>query len=499
MQRFLLLLCVTSPIFAQCTGASGAPEWNGWGADASNSRFQPEKAAQIPAAQVPNLKLKWAFGFPGVRSVMGQPTVAGGRIFIGMDTGEVYALDESTGAACWTYKAEASVRNIVSGGNAVYFGDRRATVYAVNVKDGKLLWKVKADDHPTALITGGPRLYENKLYVPVASGEEGSGGGANYACCTFRGSVVALDPATGKQIWKTYVIPDEPKQVGTNPNGVARWAPAGGGVWNSPTIDPKRHALYVGTGDSYSEPAAKTTDAIVAMDLDTGKTMWSVQDTENDTWLSACMGGRSGPNCPKTLGPDHDFGSPPILVTLAGGRQLLVAGQKSGNVWAHDPDAKGAVIWRTALVNNTTEFGGKIIWGGAADGQNAYFGLGTGGIAAVQLRDGEKQWFTALQPAAAVAAHTGQDGPLTAIPGIVFSGGWDGVLRALSTTNGRVVWEYNTVQNYQTVNGVAAKGGSMGAPGPVVSGGMLLAPSGYIGVKNGLPGNVVLAFAAPAP
>jgi len=233
----------------------------------------------------------------------------------------------------------------------------------------------------------------------------------------------------------------------------------------------------------------------VAMDLDTGKMLWETQNTENDTWLSACMGGRQGPNCPKTLGPDHDFGSPPMLVTLAGGRQLLVAGQKSGNVWAHDPDAKGAVVWRTALVNNTSEFGGKIIWGGASDGQNAYFGLGIGGVASVQLRDGEKRWFNPLPPAAAVAQHSGEDGPITAIPGVVFSGGWDGVIRALAASDGKVVWEFNTVQDIKTVNGVAGKGGSMGAPGPVVAGGMLFVPSGYAGVKNGLTGNVLLVFA----
>jgi len=339
-------------------------------------------------------------------------------------------------------------------------------------------------------------VFEGRVYVPVASGEEGAGGQAAYACCTFRGSVVALNAATGKQIWKTYTIAEEPKAAGKNTNGTQRWAPAGAGVWNSPTIDVKRRALYIGTGDAYTEPAAKTTDSIMAMDLDTGKILWSVQDTENDAWLAGCNGPVFPENCPKNMGPDHDFGSPPILKALPSGRTLLIAGQKSGNVWAHDPDQKGAVVWRTALVNNTTQFGGKIIWGGAADDQAAYFGLGTGGIASVQLKDGEKKWFTALQPAPAVAAHGGQDGPLTAIPGIVFSGGWDGVLRALSAADGHVAWEYNTVQEFKTVNGVAAKGGSMGAAGTVVAGGMLFVPSGYIGVKNGLPGNVLLMFSA---
>jgi polyvinyl alcohol dehydrogenase (cytochrome) len=509
LRSFLLSTLSIGCLFAQCPANASfsvltGPSWNGWGHDDFNARFQPADGAGISAAQVPQLKLKWAFGFPGVRSVLGQPSVVGGRVYIGVDTGMVYSLDANTGCTYWSYKAEAGVRTaitvalVTSTRYAAVFGDLKANVYAVDASTGEPVWKVRVDDHSSARITGAPRVAGGRIYVPVASGEEGGGGNANYACCTFRGSVVALDLATGKQIWKTYTIGDAPKQVGKNANGVLRWAPAGGGVWNSPTIDSERHSLYIGTGDAYTSPAPDTTDAIMAMNLDSGKILWSVQDTAKDAWLAGCNGAKLPENCPPDLGPDHDFGSPPILKTLPDGRTLLIAGQKSGNVWAHDPDNKGAVVWKTALVANTTEFGGKIIWGGAADGQNAYFGLGTGGVAAVQLRDGEKQWFTALPPSAAMVSHTGQDGPLTAIPGVVFSGGWDGVLRALSTSNGRVSWEYNTVQDYQTVNGVAGKGGSMGAPGPVVAGGILFVPSGYIGVKNGMPGNVLLAFSAPA-
>lgn len=479
--------------------ASG-PAWNGWGADTSNSRFQSSTAG-INAAQAPRLKLKWAFGFPGASSVFGQPSVTGGRVFLGVDTGFVYSLDAATGCVHWSYEAESGVRTAITvarAGNrvAAYFGDMKASAYAVDADTGELIWKTKVEDHPTARITGAPQLFEGRLYVPVASSEEGAGGNPRYPCCSFRGSVVALDAATGKQIWKTYVIEETPKQIGTTAGGTQHWAPAGGGVWSAPTIDPKRRVLYATTGDAYTEPAAKTTDSIVAMNLDTGKIEWTAQGTANDAWLAGCVNGKPVGNCPEHLGPDQDFSASTILKTLPDGHRILVAGQKSGNVWAFDPDDNGKVVWKTAITNNTTEFGGKIVWGGAADDQNAYFGLGPGGIAAVQLRDGERKWFAPLEPAPAMARHAGQDGPLTTIPGVVFSGGWDGVLRALSSADGHVIWEYNTVHDYDTVNGVPAKGGSMGAAGPIVVGGTLFTGSGYIGVKNGMPGNVLLAFSA---
>jgi polyvinyl alcohol dehydrogenase (cytochrome) len=480
---------------SRLTDPGSAPAWNGWGVDTSNTRFQTEKTAGLTAAQVPKLKLKWAFGFPGVSSVFGQPSIAGGRVFLGVDTGYVYSLDAATGCVHWSFEAGAGVRTAITVAritktrSTAFFGDMKASVYAVDADTGELIWKVRVEDHPTARITGAPKLFEGRLYVPVASGEEGAGGNPRYPCCTFRGSVVALDAATGRQIWKTYVITDVPQPTGPN-----RFGPAGGGVWSSPTIDPKRHVLYATTGDAYTEPAAKTTDSIMAMDLDSGKIQWIARGTENDAWLAGCSAKNPTGNCPANLGPDQDFSASPILKTLPNGRRILVAGQKSGNVWAYDPDKNGAVVWKTALTSNTTEFGGKIVWGGAADDQAAYFGLGTGGIAAVQLKEGERKWFTPLEPAPAMARHAGQDGPLTAIPGVVFSGGWDGVLRALSASDGHVIWEYNTVHEFDTVNGVGAKGGSMGAAGPVIVGGTLFTGSGYIGVKSGMPGNVLLAF-----
>ncbi len=485
--------CASNPLV---NDIGSTPSWNGWGADSANTRYQTASAAGLTALSIPKLSLKWAFGFPGARAVSGQPAVAGGRVFVSSDNGYVYSLETATGCVYWSFHADAAVRSAVvverpgaGKAYAVFFGDARANAYAVDATTGVQVWKTHVEEHPTARITGGVRAFEGRIYVPVASGEEGSGGAASYACCTFRGSVVALDAETGHQVWKTYTIPEEPKPTTKNAAGTQLFAPSGAAVWNSPTIDAKRRALYVGTGNAYSAPASATTDSLIAMDLDTGKILWNVQETENDVWLSTCIQ-NPRPGC----GPDHDFGSPPMMRTLPDGATILVAGQKSGNVWAHDPDRKGAVVWKTPLVSNTSEFGGKIVWGGTADDENAYFGLGPGGIAAVQLRDGQKKWFTPLEPPPGAPARPGQEGALSAIPGAVISGGWDGMLRILSSADGHVLWEYNTIRDFKTTNGVTAKGGSMGAPGPVIAGGLLFVPSGYIGVRNGSPGNVLLVF-----
>jgi polyvinyl alcohol dehydrogenase (cytochrome) len=494
----------------QCPGnspignLSAKPLWNGWGNDISNDRFQPAKAAGLTAEQVPNLKLKWAFGFPGADEVYGQPTVAGGRVFLGVDTGAVYSIDAESGCVYWSYQADAGVRTAISIGPVkgkgpakygVYFGDIRANVYMLDAATGKEIWKVKVEDHPVAKITGAPMLYEDRLYVPVSSQEERSAGYSTvYPCCTFRGSVVALDAMNGHTIWKTYPVQDPPKPTTKNSNGVQQYGPNGGAVWNTPTIDVKAHALYIGTGDAYTKPVSKNTDAIMALDLKTGKIMWSVQDTENDAWLSGCGGEIKSENClsPAEIGPDYDFGASPILKTLPNGHRILVAGQKSGMVWGHDPDRDGMVVWKAQLVQKLAL--GMITFGGAADDQNAYFGLRTGGVAAVQMDTGAQKWFTAVPPPPGPGPK-GENAAITAIPGAIFSGGWDGMLRAFSTADGHLLWEYNMVRSYETVNHVPAKGGSMAAPGPTVAGGMLFVGSGYL-FGAGTPGNALLVFSA---
>jgi polyvinyl alcohol dehydrogenase (cytochrome) len=495
--------CATSPDLGD---PLAGPAWNGWGADVANTRFQPAKAAGLSVSDVPQLKLKWAFGFPNGVHAYGQPTIAGGRVFVGSDTSFVYSLDARTGCIYWSYLAQTGVRTAISIGArkgqgaakyAIYFGDDRANVYAVNAATGELIWKVLVDDHPLAHITGAPTSYEGRLYVPVSVAEETVSSNLHYPCCTFRGSVVALDANTGRQIWKSYTIPEAPKPVRKNSLGTQLWAPAGAATWLSPTIDSKRRAIYVGTGDAYTEPAARTSDAIIAFDLDTGKMLWSFQDTKNDAWMHGCEPESPGENCPKQVGPDWDYGASPILRTLANGRQILVAASKSGNVVGLDPGRKGAVIWKTSLAQKQPGTRGLIVFGGAADGETAYFALNqVRALAALDLATGERRWVAPLEMADFPGKPYvfGASAAVTAIPGVVFSGGWDGVLRALSTEDGRVLWEYDTMKEFTAVNGVAAKGGSMGAAGPTVAGGMVFVGSGYVGAIGGFPGNALLAF-----
>jgi polyvinyl alcohol dehydrogenase (cytochrome) len=269
----------------QCQGAPAAlsrpfdrPNWNGWGADLMNRRFQPTEAAGITPKNVGQLRLDWAFGFAGAVSANAQPTVVGGRVFVGGDDRKVHALDAKTGCLLWAFETDAPVRTAImieaegdAGDYAAYFGDARANAYAIDATTGALLWKLKLDDHPAARVTGAPTSYAGVVYVPVASFEEATGARSDYQCCTFRGSVVALDAQTGKQLWKAYTIPDEPRPTTKNPIGVQLYGPSGAAVWSAPTIDVERQTLYVATGNSYSNPPAETSDAVLALDLKTGK------------------------------------------------------------------------------------------------------------------------------------------------------------------------------------------------------------------------------------
>jgi polyvinyl alcohol dehydrogenase (cytochrome) len=505
--------CATNPSFEDSpTGAA----WNGWSTGRGNARFQAAASAELTAEQVPQLKLKWAFGFPNASTMYGQPTVVGERIFIGSESGYVYSLNAESGCVYWSYHAKSGVRTApvvaaVAGHPgakfAAYFGDMRGNVYAVDARTGKLLWTRKVTAHEYARISNGPALYDHRLYVPISATEEVFSADPHYPCCTFRGSVVALDADTGKVLWKSYTIPEAPRPVKKNSLGTQLYAPAGAAVWNTPAIDPEQHALYVGTGDAYTEPAPKTSDAVVAFDLKTGKMLWSYQTEANDAWMVGCVP-ETTENCPKDLGTDHDIGSSPILLRLGSGKRILLATPKSGEVFALDPDKRGALLWKTPLINTVAPNNGEIAFGGAAVADAFYVPLQDGRFAALDPSNGKVLWDVRLQPLSDLGKKTpngenrtkaglrfGQSAAATLIPGAVFTEGWDGFIRALSTSDGKVIWQFNTARDFKAVNGVTAKGGSMGGSGAVVVNGMVYVGSGYANVGGGMPGNVLLAFA----
>jgi polyvinyl alcohol dehydrogenase (cytochrome) len=493
-----------SPLAARATDSS----WNGWGAGTANNRFQP--AAKLAPAEIPTLQVKWAFGFAGDLMAAAQPVVVGGRVFVGSSSGRVFSLDLRTGCAYWTFDADTMVRSAISVGEAggrwlAYFGDFRANVYGVDASTGALVWKRRVDDHQAARITGAPTLHAARLYVPVSSNEEAIGANPQYECCTFRGSLVALDAATGAVAWKTYTIPEPAKPTRTNKAGTQLYGPSGAAIWSSPTIDAKAGVVYVSTGDSYTDPTASTSDAILALDLQSGAVKWVQQITKNDSWNVACMGADRS-NCPESNGPDYDFGSSPMLVPGRNGRPLIVVGQKSGFVHALDPDNGGRIVWSTRVGKGGVL--GGVQWGTATDGAAVYAGVSDvvfvegggldstvgGGIVALRARDGKILWKT---PAPGCGTRQkcspAQSAAVTAIPGAVFSGSVDGHMRAYDATNGRIVWDVDTAREFETVNGVRARGGSIDVAGPSVVDGVLLLTSGY-GLMGGATGNVLIAF-----
>jgi len=498
--------CTTNPAM---TDPARSASWNGWGNGVGNTRFQPAAAARLTAAQVPQLKLKWVFGYPNGITSNAQPTIVSGRVFVGSDNGYLYSLDAKTGCVYWSFETGSIIRNAptvgpVSGqGNAryaVFVGDGHANVYALDAQTGRQLWKTKTDPHFVARITAGTTFYNGRLFVPVSSSEEFSSGNADYSCCTARGSVVALDANTGKQIWKSWVVPEEPKPYLTQPNGVVLYKPAGGAVWNSPTVDPLRNAVYFGTGDATTAPPAVTTDGIMAVDINTGKLLWSFQATEGDVFMGGCTGANRSAACPSPMGPDMDIGNSPILTTLPDGkRRAVLIGTKSADVIALDPDANGKLLFRINAAGGPINASGRgargsIVWGGAADAQHVYYGAGAAGLVAVRPTSGEIAW-TFRAPALVAGGRGGGTGAApTVIPGVVFEGAGDGRLFAVSATDGMPIWEFNTAQEFKTVNNVPAKGGAISVNGAAVVDGMVYIGSGYAISSGASAGNVLLAF-----
>jgi polyvinyl alcohol dehydrogenase (cytochrome) len=492
--------------------ALGSAQWNGWGRDLENSRYQPEPA--IRAADVPKLGLKWAFGYQGSMA-SGQPTIVDGRLFVTSAAGRVYSLDSKTGCTYWTYDAQAGVHTAVSIGelapprivqpartkkskhkrtlthldvrkapSAVFFGDDRGAVYALDAEKGTLLWKTQIDGHPLARIQAAPTLYQDRLYVAVASSEPSAAADATYPCCTFRGSVAALDIKDGHVVWKTHTVTEEPRPSLKSEAGRQEFGPAGVPVLSSPTIDTNRGVLYVATGSSSTAIDQPLADAVVAFALADGALRWARQP-------------------PRQESDAAEFESSPILRTLASGKQIILAARRSGVIYSLDPDHGGEILWQSKVVDGKAP--GDIEWGPAADHHTLYVALSeltepqgmSGSLTALDIKIGAKRWQT-LAPTPACAwgatgcAH-GETQAVTVIPGAAFSGSTDGHLRAYSTIDGKILWDYQTAKDFATVNGVKASGGSLDQGGATIVNGMVYINSGY-GQRVGQPGNVLLAF-----
>jgi polyvinyl alcohol dehydrogenase (cytochrome) len=482
--------------------ASG-DSWNGWSPDEQNTRYQPEKAGDLTAEKLPSLKLKWAFGFPNTAAAYGQPTVVGGKVYTGSNDGTIYALDAQTGCLYWMYQAKAMVRDAVVIGpdSRAYFGDLESNFYALDADTGKLIWQKKLDNQPFTRITGAAKLYDGRLYVPIASQEENAGASPLYSCCRFRGNLVAIKASDGAEIWRTFTTP-EAKPTKKSATGVQFYGPSGATIWHSPALDLKRKLVYVVTGNGYSDPDIKTADAIMAMDMKTGAIRWS-QQANPDMFNWSCAGRQgAGGNCPENAGTDIDFGGSPILVDLDGGRQMLLAGQKSAVVWGFDPAQEGKVVWQQRIGKGGPAGGiqwgiayspvDKLVFAPIADAVRGDPSSG-GGLFALDAGTGKVAWH-APPPKPSCAGQRGcssaQRAPPTVIPGAVIAPSMDGHIRAFAIKTGEVIWDFDAVRNYTTTNGIAAKGGSFAATGATVVDGFLYINSGY----SSMPGNVLLAF-----
>lgn len=488
---------------------------NGWGMDLQNTRFQDRPG--LTAADLPRLKLKWVFAYPGA-VVYGQPTLVGKQILTSGSGGYLFSLDADSGCTHWVYNAGATLRSTSLVGSVhipsakthskkslatkelVWIGDDKGTLHAVDTHTGTLVWKRRLDEHVAARLLGTPKLYHGILYAPVSSLEEVYAANGQYPCCSFRGSIVAMDPGTGRVLWKKTTIQEDWSTLPKNETGNAIRGPAGGSVFSSPTIDEARDLLYVSTGDSYTNVDTASTDAIVAMNAKTGERVWTYQADPKDAWIMLCNG-RPVDNCPSQLGPDFDFSTSPILVKPTHGPEMLIAASKSGAVYGLDPANGGKLVWMRPIVKGSSN--GGILWGGAVDGTTAYIGTseydlasGTGGgaLVALDLLSGAIRWQTPTpeSPCGWGPSRCGHSvlAAVTATADVIFAGAMDGHMRAYSPSDGRILWEFDTGRSFDAVNGAKATGGGIDYGGQVLVNGVLLVQSGSPRQR----GNALFAF-----
>lgn len=495
---------------------ASADQWNGWSPGKDNARYQTRPG--LSPADVPKLKVRWAFKYPGSKN--GQATVVGERLFVTSMTGALYALNARTGCVYWRHDAEAATRSSVSlkalpagskAKTALYYSDWTQSAVAIDADTGDLIWKTQIEENTGVQMTGAPTLWQDILLVPISTGNEAFATNDAYVCCKFIGSLVALNANTGEILWKRYTTDEENAPYRLNAKGQEMWGPAGGSIWSAPTIDPERGLVYVSTSNSHTDKFHDGANAVIAIDIGTGEVVWKNQVWPDDNYIIGCP---RAANCPEEVGPDFALGASPILHTGKDGRQLLLAGQKSGILWALDPADNGKIVWKAHL-SQGSELGG-IQFGPAADEDKVYVAVSDviappetakPGLTALNIHDGSVVWETPSPRNECrwsnVFCSPAMSQAVTVIPGIVFAGAMDGRFRAYDTQTGKVVWEFDTGGTLiTTVLGHEVYGGVMDAAGPTVAGGMVYVHSGYGGRQGGEgwgdnhspDGNLLIAF-----
>jgi polyvinyl alcohol dehydrogenase (cytochrome) len=506
----------------------------GWGYDTHNSRHQPAEFAGLEAKDLPGLELAWAHGFPGTTEMRTQPVLTDTTVYVGVSgTQSVYAFDLASGCLRWAHRSPAPIRSALAYDQypdgrlpVLYYGSVDGSVTLVNATDGSTLWSKSVKLDATTTLTGTPVQYGGKLYVPLSNFEVGAARRPGYECCKGRGGVTALDMKTGDTLWTWHSTAAAENTGKKNSAGTPLWGPSGAPVWTTPAIDEKRNVLYIGTGENYSQPATDTSDAIIALDLNTGEEVWKFQALVGDAYNMDCsswMMGKDGPNCPQNSGPDFDFGASVIIARDNEGKDILLAGQKSGDVWALDPDKKGAVRWQTNLSNGTPV--GGVHWGMAAVGDTLFVPIADPewpisgwsykpqpGVSALDISTGKIKWqYRASRDCKLNASDFvdgrhkekwpqchymyGFSGAALGLDDVVLAGALNGKLFAFDPEDGAVLWTYDSKRPYQTLNGVEAHGGALDNAGYAVGGGHLVLQSGYSYI-NQMPGNVLLVLRA---
>lgn len=476
--------------------------WSNWGNGLSNQRVQVKSS--LNPQNINKLELKWAFGFKDSIRIRSQPLVTENTIYIGSQSGHVYALSLDTGCEWWSFKADAEVRGAITLSDdkkSILFTDFAANVYRLNSLNGEIEWKKNVATHPLTTITGSIAVTQNSVLIPLSSTEVVSAIDPNYMCCTFRGGLIALNTSNGNERWKMHTVP-EPKKTGYNSNKISSWGPSGAPVWSTPTIDQERGLVYIGVGQNYSHPATELSDAIIAIEIESGRVVWHKQTLSGDVWNAACVTNRI--NCPGDYGPDYDIGASIILIE--GDKDMLIAGQKSGMVFAMDPDDRGSIIWQKRVGRGGKK--GGIHWGMTIDDDSIFIPIADlpekipsqfspmPGIHALRIKDGSKEWY---RPAIPVCedekyhCYPSVSAAPSRVGNMIITGSMNGVIEIISTRDGNLLWSFDTAKQFKTINQISANGGSIDSNGPIIAGNHLIATSGY-DIYGQLTGNILLVF-----